>query len=54
VTFEGEGDKTRVTLHGWAHNANDIERQTYRDGFASMTMGFGSSFDALAEFMSAD
>ena len=51
LSFEAEGNRTRMTLVGGAWNATAEERQTYVDGFAGMTQGFSSTWDSLAQYL---
>lgn len=51
TTFREDAGKTILTLCSVAHAATDEERRTFADGFKSMTMGFGGTFDQLAEYL---
>lgn len=51
LSFQADGNQTRMTLIGGAWNATAKERQTYVDGFAGMKQGFSSTWDSLAEYL---
>ena len=51
VTFEDEGEATRVTLTWTPLNATEIERKTFADNMGSMNQGWSGSFDVLDEFL---
>jgi uncharacterized protein YndB with AHSA1/START domain len=51
-TFEDEpGDKTKVTIRWWPHNASEDERKTFDTNHDSMRVGWGGSFDQLASYL---
>ena len=54
VSFEEQaGGKTKVTVQ-WipADDSSDIERQTFDEGRASMTQGWGGTMDQFAGYLS--
>jgi uncharacterized protein YndB with AHSA1/START domain len=53
VSFESARDKTRVTLVWEPLDATDIEAATFAAGMAGMEIGWGGSFDQLAELLAA-
>ena len=51
-TFEDQpGGKTKFTIHWTPHNASAEEQQTFDDGHASMTQGWGGTLDQLAAYL---
>ncbi|WP_341987380.1 SRPBCC domain-containing protein [Azorhizobium sp. AG788] len=51
VAFEAKGDQTLLTLRSVPFEASAAEIATFEAGFASMTQGFGGTFDQLASFL---
>jgi uncharacterized protein YndB with AHSA1/START domain len=51
ITFTEEGGKTTVTVRWSPLNATDEERQTFEDGFDSMTKGWGGTFERLSAYL---
>ena len=51
VTFAWDGQGTKVTLEWRPLEALPEEIQTFRAGMESMTMGWGGSFDQLADYL---
>lgn len=51
MTFSEQGKKTLLYLESRAINASEAERTTFEDGFASMTAGYGGTFDVLADYL---
>ena len=52
VTFESQGDKTRVGLH-WipAETSTEIERRTFDEGRDGMKAGWGGTMDQFAAYL---
>jgi len=49
IALEDEpGDKTKITVHWWPHNATDIERKTFDMSHVGMKAIWASTFDRLA------
>ena len=51
VTFTRDGQGTKVTLEWCPLEALPEEIQTFQAGMESMTMGWGGSFDQLADYL---
>lgn len=51
LTLEAQGEQTQLTLRAVPHEANAMEVATFEAGFASMTQGFGGTFDQLAAYL---
>lgn len=51
VTFTEHAGKTTITLHSLPFNATDEERMFFEGMFASMTGGYGGTFDQLADYL---
>lgn len=51
VAFTAVGEKTQVVLTWTPMNATPAELACFRDGFASMTQGWGGTFDRLEQFL---
>ncbi|MGL5165496.1 MAG: SRPBCC family protein [Afipia sp.] len=51
ATFIDQGDKTLLVNRVVALNASDEERATFEGGFASMTQGYGGTWDQLAAYL---
>jgi uncharacterized protein YndB with AHSA1/START domain len=51
ITFEEEGDKTKVTVRWTPLNATDIEIKTFAEGLPSMNQGWGGTLDQLETFL---
>lgn len=54
VTFEEEGEATRLTLTWTPLNASEIERRTFAQNMGSMNQGWSGSFDELDAFLAED
>ncbi len=52
VTFEDAGGATNVTVRWAAHNATELERETFNSGHSSMKQGWSGTFDQLTEYLS--
>lgn len=50
-TFKDLDGKTELQIVATAHEATEIEEQTFKDGLASMTAGFKGTFDKLEEYL---
>lgn len=51
VVFTAVGEKTQAALTWVPMGASPIENACFRDGFASMTQGWGGCFDSLERFL---
>ena len=51
LTFTEQGGKTTLTMRGGPIDPTDDERSTFEGMFASMTQGFGGTFDQLDAFL---
>eukprot|EP01037_Dinobryon_pediforme_P015281 gene15281-15432_t len=51
VTFTPDGQGTKVTLEWRPIDASPEELKTFQDGMESMKMGWGGSFDQLADYL---
>ena len=51
VTFARDGQGTKVTLQWRPLDASAQEIQTFQAGMESMTIGWGGSFDQLADYL---
>lgn len=51
LTFAEHEGKTTVTLQGVPINANESERETFKDGHESMQQGFKGTLDQLADYL---
>ncbi|HUP50170.1 MAG TPA: SRPBCC domain-containing protein [Thermoanaerobaculia bacterium] len=51
VTFEEEGEKTKITVRWAPFNATDAERKTFEEGMESMRQGWGGTFDQFAGYL---
>lgn len=51
VTFSDHEGGTAITISGLPHDATDEERTFFEGMFASMTGGFGGTFDQLQEYL---
>ncbi len=51
VTFSEHAGKTTITISGLPHNASDEERKFFEGMFASMTGGFGGTFEQLEGYL---
>lgn len=49
LTFSEQRGKTTITLKARPINANEVERETFRDGQKYMQEGFKGTLDQLAE-----
>ena len=49
VTFAEQAGQTTVTLHARPHGAADNERKVFEGMFASLSEGYGGTFDKLAK-----
>jgi uncharacterized protein YndB with AHSA1/START domain len=47
VTFDADGQRTKVTVRWAPHNASDLERKTFDDGMPSMQQGWTGTFEQL-------
>lgn len=54
VTLEEQGGKTILSLHSTPINETPEERATFDGMFDSMQVGFGGTFDQLAEFLAQE
>ena len=52
VTFDDADGATSVTVRWAAHNATDLERETFNSGHRSMKEGWTGTFDKLIEYLS--
>ena len=50
-TFEEVGGKTKVTIRWSPHDPSDSERRTFDEGYDSMRMGWGGTFDQLEAYL---
>ncbi len=53
ATFIDQGGKTLLVNRVVALNASDEERRTFEGGFASMTQGYGGTWDQLAAYLAS-
>ncbi|WP_340149389.1 SRPBCC domain-containing protein [uncultured Sneathiella sp.] len=51
ITFEEQGEKTRITVRWTAYEATDIESEAFENGASDMTQGWTGTFDTLEEFL---
>lgn len=51
ITLESVGQQTVLKLHSHPINATAEERATFAEMLSSMEMGFGGTFDQLADFL---
>lgn len=51
LTFTEQGGKTTLVLRGGPINPTDEEQSAFEGMFASMTQGFGGTFDQLDAFL---
>lgn len=51
LTLTESGGQTVQTLRSTPLNASDLERETFRLGHASMTQGFGGTFQQLEDYL---
>ncbi len=54
VTFVENNGGTTLTLRSHAIQATERERQTLREGHASMRGGFGGTFEQLVRHLAAE
>ena len=47
VTFDADGQRTKVTVRWAPHNASELERKTFDDGMPSMQQGWTGTFEQL-------
>lgn len=53
ITFEENGKGTSVRIRTAPLNATAVEKQTFVDGHASMTNGWGGTLDQLGEYLNS-
>ena len=53
ASFTDEGGRTTLTLESFPYRATEEERATFRAGFASMTQGFGGTFNQLEAYLAS-
>jgi uncharacterized protein YndB with AHSA1/START domain len=51
ITFEAQGQKTKLTVSGLPLEATEIENQTFEDGRDSMKQGWGGTLDGLVAYL---
>jgi uncharacterized protein YndB with AHSA1/START domain len=51
VTFLESNGRTTVTVQWEAHEATDLERQTFQDGMASMQQGWTGTFEQFDDYL---
>lgn len=51
ITFDAEGDRTKVTVQWSAINATEAERKAFADGHASMRGGWTGTFERLGDYL---
>lgn len=51
VTFEAQGDRTRISVHWLPHEATAAERKVFEEGRDSMKMGWTGTFDQFADYL---
>ena len=51
VTFEAQGDKTKVIVHWLPHEATAPERKTFDEGRDSMKQGWTGTMDQFAAYL---
>ena len=53
ITFEERGGRTTVTVRASAHNATELERETFNGSHNALTQGWAGTFDQLGENLQA-
>ena len=53
VTFEEKDGRTEIALRASAHNATELERETFNSSHKMLTQGWTGTFDQLAEYVEA-
>jgi uncharacterized protein YndB with AHSA1/START domain len=53
VTFAEQGDRTEITLRASAHNASELERETFNSAHNSLRQGWDGTFAQLAKYVQA-
>ena len=53
VTFAEHGDRTEITLRASAHNATELERETFNSAHGGLRHGWDGTFAQLAEYVQA-
>jgi uncharacterized protein YndB with AHSA1/START domain len=51
MTLAAQGNKTLLTSRSVPINASQVERDTFKAGFSSMTQGFNGTWDQLTEYL---
>ncbi|MEO1536125.1 MAG: SRPBCC domain-containing protein [Pseudomonadota bacterium] len=51
VTFEAEGDGTRMTLEWTPHEATEAERAMFAGALSGLDQGWGKGFDIMGEVL---
>jgi uncharacterized protein YndB with AHSA1/START domain len=51
VTFEAQGQKTKVTVQWTPHEATEAERKTFEEGKPSMQQGWTGTFEQFADYL---
>mgnify|MGYP001203847353 FL=1 len=51
ITFEAQGDKTKITVRWAPHAATELERKTFAEGMQSMQQGWTGTFDQFAGYL---
>ncbi len=51
ILFKEIDDKTELQIPVTAHEANDIELKTFKDGLSSLEAGFKGTLDKLEEYL---
>ena len=51
VTFDESDGGTVVTIRASAHNATELERETFHNGRDGMRQGWKGTFDQLADYL---
>ncbi len=51
IIFTAKGDKTEMLVEWKAHNANELQAKTFKNGMSGMNQGWNGTLDQLAEFL---
>jgi uncharacterized protein YndB with AHSA1/START domain len=51
VTFEEKGNRTEITLRASAHNATDLERETFNAAHDGLRQGWSGTFAQLDDYL---
>lgn len=52
--FYDEGDKSRIDMVSFPHNASEASKKVFEENIANMKQGFGGTFDQLEKYLSKE